>query len=297
MKRPWLWITMLAAVLACSTPQGFDDRRDFLPGHSYEIEGRIESSRRLEQRGDREGPWRSLLDERQVVRTSQRLSLDEAGREGIPVRLEVPSYVLSMGEGERVVVLDGYVGEARFRPRERVFDEFRLAGRLDSSALAEATASLVATGSVAEVVGLDSATAWDYFASTLDLLAGSLVDSSRGLQPGEFFSQEQLRQERVGAWPVSWRERSTTTLERIEDGIGRFSILRSLQPTGEAPDSLRLEISGDGRGRMDFDPAIRQPVLFEIRTRLDIELEAPSGAAWRAASNSSIDLRTRARRR
>lgn len=266
--------------------------RDYLPGHAYLTEGRIESQRNLSLR-PKGGAWESLADEGRTVLTRQRLVLGEAVGDSVPARLRILSYALEDGQGGRVVVLDGYAGSSTYRPSARRFEGFAFEGTLDTSALAKAADSLYQAGSLAEAIGLSQGEASEFLASTFELLGSALADSVRVLSPGDFFSEERRQEERIGPWPVRWRERSTTTLDRIDaDSLAQFSILRSLSPAEGVPDSLRLLIDGEGRGRMSFDMARRSSTLLESDTRLDIELEEPTGPAWRARSSSHIRLVT-----
>ena len=286
---------LLLAACSGPPPRRVRFERDYLPGRTYLTEGRIDSRRWMGRRPSADAPWEALADEGQTVTTRQRLSLGEAGETGVPARLEILGYGLDADDGARRVVLDGYVGLAEYRPEERRFANPRLEGALDSTALAAAVAAGAAAGDRAEVVGLSADEAGAFLASTWRLLASSLADSARTMAPGDFFSDERPQEERLGPWPVRWIERSTTTLDGI-DGEGRavFSILRELRPQAATPDSLRLVLDGEGRGRMVYDPVSRTVVEYSADTRLDIQLETADGGAWRASSTSQVALGTRA---
>lgn len=295
--RTTLLPALLAAGLllgACggSAPPSVRFERAYLPGLVYLTDGRIESSRWMGRRPSADGPWETLADESRTVRTRQRLSLGADGGEGLPAELEVLDYEMDGGDGPLRVVLDGFVGRAEFHPEERRFVDARLEGALDSTALAAAQEAAATGGGTAQGLGADEA--GEFLASTWRLLESSLADSARTLRPGEFFSDERAQQERLGRWPVRWIERSTTTLDGFdEQGRALFSIQRALRPQASTPDSVRLTIDGEGSGRLVFDPERRTVVDYRVETRLDIQLDDPSGGAWRASSSSSVELGTR----
>ncbi|MFA7330288.1 MAG: hypothetical protein WC326_04360 [Candidatus Delongbacteria bacterium] len=285
MKIVLLFVPLLAALLAGCRPEAQLARleRRYLPETEYRIQV-LMSSRRSLFRGPTGGELSPAMEDYfQELNTTQRLRLGPVS-DGV-ARLEMDMLDYRIKEPGLALKLDleGCVARADYDTSSLALRWLGLADTTWQGGRAPAD-----SGWALEVLGRDDAAA--YLASSMELLAASLADSTRELLPGQGYQESQHQSTTIGAHDVAWTEIRRVTLRSLEQDVAKLDVVVELVPDPQA-DGLRIMLEGGGRGRMEFDLRRRCTLLHQLDTQMSIEID-DGAVTWLARSETGLDIRT-----
>ncbi len=280
-----LLLPLLAALLAGCRPEEQLARleRRYLPESEYRIQV-VMTSRRSLFNGPSGGEMNPAMEDYfQQLTTTQRLRLGPVS-EGV-ARLEMDMLDYRIKEPGLALKLDleGCVARADYDTSTLALRWLGLADTTWQGGQAQAD-----SGWVLEVLGRDDAAA--YLASSMELLAASLADSTRELLPGQGYQESQHQSTTIGMHEVAWTEVRRVTLRSLEQDVAKLDVVVELVPEPQA-DGARIELEGGGRGRMEFDLKRRCTLLHQLDTQMSIEIDDGS-VTWLARSETGLDIRT-----
>jgi hypothetical protein len=257
--------------------------RRYQPDTEYTISV-VMNSRRSLMRGASGQELVPATDEMfQELRTTQRLRLGPA-RDGV-CRMEMDMLDYRVKEPGLALMMDlqGCLATADYDTSTRNLRWLGLADTTWTGGQAKAD-----SGWALEVLGRDDAAA--YLASSMELLASSLADTTRELLPGQGYQESRRQETTVGEHQVAWTEKRLVTLRALEKGIAKLDVTLELTPEPN-PTGPTIRIEGGGSGKLEFDVRQRCTILNSMRSELSIEIDDGS-VTWLARSETNLEITT-----
>lgn len=257
--------------------------RRYQPDTEYTVQVQMTSRRSLFRTLPGEEPVPAMDEIFQEVQTTQRLRVGPVVEGLCRLEMEMLDYRLKEPGLKLLMDLQGCVGQADY---DTSANSLRWRGLADTTW--QGGRAQADSGWRVEVLGREDAAL--YLASSVELLAASLADSTRELLPGQGYLENQRQETTIGGYQVAWVEKRRVTLKSLEKGIATLDVVVELIPEA-LPDGPTVQLEGRGGGRLEFDLARRCTVANNLHSEMSIEINDGS-VIWQARSETGLDIRT-----
>ena len=293
-------LLVLLSLSACSRDTIIQIDRTWLPNSTYSIEADVYNASGYDIRGLQGEPIDAQRSHQRVV-SAQELRTGSPDDEGwMPLELRVSAYRFEQPDEVLHTHLDGLVAQARWMPGADSLDWLGLKGELVAWRTPELLEAALVSDSTTVVRrnpdstlcidrALSRVDAEEYLLTSLRLLLSDAADSVRSLRLRGFYSQMTPRVQHFGQQVLSWQERSTWTLDRLEGEEAYISVQRQVL---WEPDSLqqdRVRVEGSGGGTIVYHTKDRHNLSSDTQTDLKVSVWE-QGRVFHSRSESRIQV-------
>ncbi len=289
-------------LISCSRDSAVKIDRRWLPNSTYQVDANVYTASGYDIRETQGNPIDQQLTYQRVI-SSQEFRTGKVEADGwMPVELRINSYHFEQPDERLHTHLEGLVAEARWLPERDSLQWIGVTGtvsawrtaELEEKALASDSATVIHRSEDSLLVidrELAPAEAEEYMLTSLRLLLGDAADSVRVMQVKSFYSELTSRCQTYGQYNLVWDERSTWTLEEMQEDKARLSVIRQViwEPDSLQRDRVRVE----GRGQGEIMYHTRDHFNLSTNSWTDLKVTIwEQDRVFRSRSESQIEVHT-----